>query len=173
MFALSRQATAGWVRLGHLLMPCALGRSGRGYLKREGDGVTPIGRWPVRQVLFRADKRGPLLRPPCRDATALRAEDGWCDAVGDVNYNRAVRHPYPASAERLWRDDRLYDIIVVLGHNDRPRVQGAGSAIFMHIADQDEGGGLKPTAGCVALKRRDLQRVLAQLGRVTHVRVTG
>src|SRR5690349_5923716 len=120
--ALSPGATRGTVKLGGLAFPCALGRSGRRAVKREGDGATPIGRWRLLQVLYRADH---ILRPatglPVRP---IRASDGWCDAPHDRNYNRPVRHPYPASAERLWREDALYDIVVVLSHNVRPRVRG-------------------------------------------------
>lgn len=98
----------------------------------------------------------------------LKVDDGWCDAVGDRNYNRYVCHPYPASAERLWRDDALYDVIVVLDHNQRPRVQGAGSAIFMHVARP----GYRPTEGCVALARHHLLLVLAGAGRGTRVAIS-
>jgi len=86
----------------------------------------------------------------------IAPDDGWCDAPGDRNYNRPVRHPYPASAERLWREDGLYDIVVVLSHNVRPRVRGAGSAVFMHLARP----GYRPTEGCIALKREHLLRLL-------------
>ena len=81
---------------------------------------------------------------------------GWCDAVGNRNYNRAVCFPYPASAEHLWRADDLYDLIVVLSHNERPRIQARGSAVFIHVARP----GLRPTEGCVALKKSDLRKVL-------------
>jgi L,D-peptidoglycan transpeptidase YkuD (ErfK/YbiS/YcfS/YnhG family) len=87
--------------------------------------------------------------------------DGWCDHPFDRNYNRPVRHPYPASAEALWRVDDLYDVVGVLGHNHRPRVHGAGSAVFLHLACAD----FAPTAGCVALRRRDILRLLATGGR--------
>jgi L,D-peptidoglycan transpeptidase YkuD (ErfK/YbiS/YcfS/YnhG family) len=83
--------------------------------------------------------------------------DGWCDATGDRNYNRRVTHPYPVSAERLWRDDHVYDIVIVTSHNMRPRVQGGGSAVFMHLARP----GYTPTEGCVALGERDLRLLLA------------
>jgi L,D-peptidoglycan transpeptidase YkuD (ErfK/YbiS/YcfS/YnhG family) len=89
----------------------------------------------------------------------IRRMDGWCDAPGDRNYNRPVRHPYPASAERLWRDDALYDMVVVLRHNQRPRLRGRGSAIFMHVARP----GYLPTEGCIALERGHLLRVLERL----------
>ncbi len=172
--ALSRGASAGWLHVGQLRFRCSLGRSGLGYMKREGDGLTPIGRWPIRRVLFRADRREPLVRPLLNagiPAWPIRSQDGWCDAVGDANYNRQVPHPYHASAERLWRDDELYDIVVVLGHNDRPRVQGHGSAIFMHVAGEAADGGLDPTAGCIALRRRDLKTVVGKMRARQFIRV--
>jgi L,D-peptidoglycan transpeptidase YkuD (ErfK/YbiS/YcfS/YnhG family) len=135
-------------------------------LKREGDGATPIGIFSLAGVLWRADRNPPPRTGlPCRP---IRPTDGWCDAVGDRNYNRPVRHPYPASAEHLWRADHLYDIVVVLAANTRPRVQGRGSAIFLHLARPDGG----PTAGCVALSRRDLRLVLERLGRGARIVVT-
>ena len=85
------------------VLACALGRSGIRVSKREGDGATPFGRFGLREVYFNP---GAISRPVCAlPVRAIQASDGWCDAPGDRNYNRAVRHPYPASAERLWRDD--------------------------------------------------------------------
>ncbi len=173
--ALSRRSTQGSLQIGSLRFPCALGRNGRGFQKREGDGLTPIGRWPILNVYFRADTRHPLNIPPLiklYPTRPIQQSDGWCDQPGDANYNRLVKHPYPASAEQLWRNDRLYDVIVVLGHNQQPRVQGGGSAIFMHIAEQAQNGDdcdLKPTAGCVALRRRDLQIILSHCHHSTHL----
>jgi L,D-peptidoglycan transpeptidase YkuD (ErfK/YbiS/YcfS/YnhG family) len=97
----------------------------------------------------------------------MRRLDGWCDAPGDRNYNRPVRHPYPASAERLWREDELYDVLVVLGHNQRPRLRGGGSAIFMHVARP----GYLPTEGCIALERGHLLALLERLGPGAMVQV--
>jgi L,D-peptidoglycan transpeptidase YkuD (ErfK/YbiS/YcfS/YnhG family) len=96
---------------------------------------------------------------------AIRERDGWCDASADRNYNRPVRHPYPASAERLWRADGLYDIVVVLDCNDRPRVRGRGSAIFMHVAKP----GYAPTEGCIALAQAHLLRLLVRLRRRSRI----
>ena len=93
-------------------------------------------------------------------ARAIRNCDGWCDAPTDRNYNRPVRLPYPASAERLWREDELYDVVVVLGHNDCPRTKGRGSAIFMHVAKP----GYAPTEGCIALALPHLLRLLEHVG---------
>ena len=161
--ALSAAHRVGHVRIGGLCFPCTLGRTGRRAIKREGDGATPIGAWAMREVFYRRD-RGfpPSTRLPVR---AIRADAGWCDDVRDPNYNRRIRHPYRASAEHLARDDALYDLVVVLGYNDVPRVKGKGSAIFMHLARPDRG----PTAGCVALSRRDLELVLARIRRGTRL----
>jgi L,D-peptidoglycan transpeptidase YkuD (ErfK/YbiS/YcfS/YnhG family) len=137
---------------------CALGRSGRRRDKREGDGATPTGTWPIRRILYRADKiERPVTGLP---VSVIAVNDGWCDEPADANYNRRVRHPYPAGAERLWREDDLYDIVAVLGHNDDPVVPGMGSAIFMHVASPDYG----PTAGCIALCRDDLVKLLMAPG---------
>jgi L,D-peptidoglycan transpeptidase YkuD (ErfK/YbiS/YcfS/YnhG family) len=135
---------------------CALGPAGvtSAAAKREGDGASPAGAWPLRRVLYRPDRRGP---PATALPTApLAPDDGWCDAPADPAYNRPVKLPYGASAERLWRDDHVYDLIVVLGHNDDPVVAGAGSAIFLHLARP----GFPPTEGCVALDGADLDELL-------------
>ena len=92
----------------------------------------------------------------CGPRRAIRDDDGWCDAPEDPAYNRPVRLPYPASAEALVREDGLYDVIVILGHNDDPPRPGAGSAIFLHCARPDYG----PTLGCVALAKPDLLTLL-------------
>ena len=135
---------------------CAVGRGGIVRDKREGDGGTPAGAWPMRELLYRADR---IERPPTAlPARAVAMDDGWCDAPDDPAYNRPVRLPYSASAEALWRRDRLYDLIVPLGYNDAPVRPGAGSAIFLHLARRS----FPPTAGCVALSRRDLLAVLAE-----------
>jgi L,D-peptidoglycan transpeptidase YkuD (ErfK/YbiS/YcfS/YnhG family) len=159
--ALSRRATNGTVTIGPLVFKCGLGLAGSTYMKREGDSATPIGRWRVLDVLYRPDRlRGFFSGGTLRHAKPIRLGDGWCDAVGHRNYNRPVRHPYPESAEVMWRDDHLYDVVVILDHNQRPRVQGRGSAIFMHLARQSDEGRIAPTAGCVSLARRDLAVVL-------------
>lgn len=152
-------------------MVCAIGRNGFVARKCEGDGGTPLGRWPLREALFRADRLG--VRPGNGLVLrAIRRDDGWCDAAEDRNYNRRVRHPYPASAERLWREDRLYDLVVVVGHNDVPRRRGGGSAIFLHVAD-GRPGTFRPTAGCVALAAADLMRLLRVIGPRTRLDLRG
>lgn len=152
-----RVTSNGMASIANFTFRCALGRGGVSSSKREGDGATPIGSWPLRNVLFRPDR---LARPTTALPVApLQPADGWCDAPADPNYNRMVRHPYPASAEHLWRKDGIYDLIVVVGYNDQPVIPGRGSAIFLHVARPD----YTPTAGCVAFARQDLLQVLELL----------
>ncbi len=163
--ARSAHATVGRVHIGGRWWRCALGRGGFGAMKREGDGTTPIGVWPLRKVYYRADRvRRPRTFLPVQ---ALAPCDGWCDAPDDRNYNRIVSHPYPASAERMWRADDLYDLVLVIGHNDRPRRRGRGSAIFLHIARET----YSPTEGCVALAADDVRAILGVCGRRTRLRI--
>ncbi len=147
----------GRLDVGAKRVRCALGPGGivAAADKREGDGATPAGLWPLRSLLYRADR---LARPQSGlETRALRPDDGWCDAPDDAHYNRAVTWPYPAGAEHLWREDGVYDLIVLLGYNDDPVIPGAGSAIFLHLARED----YAPTQGCVALARDDLLTLLA------------
>ena len=163
--SLSGQRQTGHIEHGAWRAACALGGAGTRWRKREGDNATPAGTYRLLGVLYRADR---VSRPrSCLPMRALRPNDGWCDAPGDRNYNRSVRLPYPASAEQMWRADGLYDIVVVLSHNRRPRVRGAGSAIFIHLARP----GYEPTAGCIALDERDLRHVLARLERGATIRI--
>jgi L,D-peptidoglycan transpeptidase YkuD (ErfK/YbiS/YcfS/YnhG family) len=142
---------------------CAVGRGGVRSEKREGDGATPAGRFPLRRLLYRADRLpAPTSVLP---ADPLAANDGWCDEPADAAYNRQVKLPYDGRHERLWRDDGLYDVIVVIGHNDDPVVPGRGSAVFLHVA----GPGYPPTDGCVALALRDLLELLAAVSPSDHL----
>jgi L,D-peptidoglycan transpeptidase YkuD (ErfK/YbiS/YcfS/YnhG family) len=143
--------------------PCVLGRSGARADKREGDGATPTGRFVLRRVLYRAD-RGPVPETVL-PVSVIAADDGWCDAPEDPAYNQPVKLPYPASTESMTRTDRLYDVVVVLGHNDAPVTPGAGSAIFLHVAPEDGG----PTAGCVALAPESLRAILRAVERDSAV----
>lgn len=145
---------------------CAIGRSGIVTKKQEGDGGTPIGRFGVSALLYRADR---LAAPATRLPVApVGPADGWCDAPGDPRYNEWVRLPYPARHETLWRDDGLYDLVGISTYNTDPVVDAAGSAIFIHVA----GPGLAPTEGCIAFDINDLLRILKEFGPddAVHVR---
>ena len=160
----------GILRAGGLSIPVALGRSGIAFDKAEGDGRTPAGRWRILALLYRPDHGPrPVTRLPARP---IRPADGWCDDRVDRRYNRPVTLPLggarTVSHERMWRDDALYDLVLVIDHNQRPRVAGRGSAVFIHLARP----GFKPTEGCVALRRADMKRLLARLrpGAVIDIR---
>jgi L,D-peptidoglycan transpeptidase YkuD (ErfK/YbiS/YcfS/YnhG family) len=140
------------------IMRCAIGPGGTAAGKREGDGTTPVGNFPLRRLLYRPDRlQAPVTGLP---ASPILPGDGWCDDPADALYNRPVRLPYPARHERLWRPDEVYDLIAVLGHNDDPVVPGAGSAVFLHVARPD----FAPTAGCIVLAMSDLLAMLATAG---------
>lgn len=145
---------------------CAIGKGGacKAADKREGDGCTPLGIWPIRAALLRPGIG--LVPPPGLAWRWIRPSDGWSDDSADPAYNRPVRHPHRFSAERMWRDDAHYDAVLVLGHNDNPPVPAAGSAIFLHLR------GAKPTEGCVAIERDAMRRLLPQLtpGSVVDIR---
>jgi L,D-peptidoglycan transpeptidase YkuD (ErfK/YbiS/YcfS/YnhG family) len=143
---------------GGAAFPCALGRAGVVAGKREGDGGTPRGLLPLIAVYYRPDRvRRPLTALP---AVPIAPDDGWCDDPADPAYNRPVRLPFPASHERMWREDGLYDLVVVLGYNLARPVPGRGSAIFLHLAAP----GFAPTAGCVAVTLPAMRRILARSG---------
>lgn len=140
-------------------VPCAIGRGGTVAAedKREGDGCTPSGQWPVRGLLLRPDRAFGVGRYalPWR---WLRPQDGWSDDSRDPAYNRPVHLPHRFRAEALWRDDGAYDAIVVLGYNDAPPVSDRGSAIFLHVVPLSGA-----TAGCLALAPDALMALLPRL----------
>ncbi|MCG6122894.1 MAG: L,D-transpeptidase family protein [Microvirga sp.] len=164
-------------------MRCALGRSGLTRFKREGDGATPVGAFPLLGLFHRPDKgpRPRALLPTKRTAPS----DGWCDAPRHRLYNTRVRRPFDASHEEMWRADDMYDVVLDIGWNrgrgrERPvaprrgprsapsprtPLKGMGSAIFMHLARP----GYAPTAGCVALSGADLRRLVPRVGPRTRL----
>lgn len=165
------KASTGILTLNGQRYPCALGRSGiiLSSEKQEGDGATPAGTWILRRLLYREDR---MSRPKTNLPTDVILKlDGWCDAPDDTNYNTQIKLPYDASAETLWRDDNLYNLIVVLGHNDNPVIAGKGSAIFFHVAKYNDTG-LAPTEGCIALPEATLKALLESCSTDTKMEIT-
>lgn len=130
-------------------IPCAIGRNGISNKRHEGDGVSPFGRFRI--VGWMRSKSWKPYRADCRTITQ---RDGWCDDPVSLLYNRQVVLPFRAGAEKLQRDDGVYDLIGIMDFNFRPRIVGRGSAIFFHLAHSD----LKPTAGCLGLKRNVMRK---------------
>lgn len=158
-----RNYRTGRLVAGHLTMTCALGRSGISRFKKEGDGATPAGRFKLMDGYYRPDK---MKLPASAIAfRAIRAQDGWCDDPASSRYNRPVTLPFAGSHEKLWREDRQYDCIMVIDYNIHPRRQTRGSAIFFHLA-QD---GYLPTAGCIAISVADMRRLAPRLARHTRI----
>lgn len=148
-------------------LTCAIGRSGMiaAALKREGDGASPAGLWPMRRVYYRADR---LNQPETRlPTTQITQSQGWCDDPASPDYNRLIKRPASVSHELMWREDHVYDVVVELGHNDSPPVPGLGSAVFLHVAKPD----YTPTQGCIALALDDLLKVLKLCGPETHLEI--
>lgn len=146
---------------GHLILDgrrlhCTLGKGGVRIDKREGDGATPAGVYPVRALRYRRRNGTPVTALP---RMPILRTHGWCDDPASPRYNAPVRLPCTDSHERLWREDRLYDAVISIGHNDRPAVSGRGSAVFIHVMSPDGG----PTDGCIALRPVDLDWLLVRL----------
>jgi L,D-peptidoglycan transpeptidase YkuD (ErfK/YbiS/YcfS/YnhG family) len=157
------EPTRGWLVAAGIAVPVALGRGGIMANKREGDGGTPRGRFRLVRLWWRGDRHPrPVTLLPTR---RIRPDDGWCENPADRHYNRPVKVPPGSTADRLARGDVLYDFLIELDHNTRPRVAGRGSAVFIHVARP----GFAPTAGCVALELPALQRLLARLGRHSSI----
>jgi L,D-peptidoglycan transpeptidase YkuD (ErfK/YbiS/YcfS/YnhG family) len=155
----------GWLLAGPQALRVALGRSGIKADKREGDGATPAGRFHPVRLWWRADRlpRPRTLLPTRR----IGPDDAWCEDPTDRRYNHAFRRSANEPGDRLRRNDGLYDLIIEIDHNTRPRVAGRGSAVFIHIARE----GLAPTEGCIALKRNELLAVLPAISRKTRISI--
>ena len=157
------QRTRGWLLAGLFAVPVALGRGGIRANKREGDGGTPRGTFRLRRLWWRADRMArPMTHLPVRP---IRSGDGWCEDPRDRHYNQPIRLKPDHPGDRLKRADHLYDLIIELDHNIRPRIAGRGSAVFVHVARP----GFAPTAGCVALKADVLRRLIARIGPHTRI----
>lgn len=155
------------LKAGAMILPCAIGRSGTSRAKREGDGATPVGTFRLLQVFYRADRK---TRPVTGlTVRAIRQHDGWCDDAASPSYNRLIKLPSRWRHEEMWRSDDLYDLVIDIGWNRGPIRKGAGSAIFLHIAEHN----FAPTAGCVAVPSRLAARLLARIGPQTRLRVVG
>ena len=131
-------------------IPCAIGRNGYTKEKKEGDGCTPIGKFNIIQCYYRSDKVKELFTN--LDISVINKNSGWCDDPNCSLYNQYINFPFNYSAENLYRNDDLYDIVFVIDYNMNPVVRNKGSAIFLHVANDD----LMPTDGCIAIQKNEL-----------------
>jgi L,D-peptidoglycan transpeptidase YkuD (ErfK/YbiS/YcfS/YnhG family) len=161
----SAETSLASARLGERRWRCTLGAGGIREDKVEGDAATPVGEFPLRRIYFRNDRV--VLPKTGLPARPINEHDGWCDDPRAPTYNRLVHIPNEWSHEKMWREDGLYDVVVVVGYNDDPPEGEWGSAIFLHIARED----YSPTQGCVAFSCDDLLELLPLLTRDTRLRV--
>jgi len=163
LHTLNASSRTGVLSFASRQVPCCLGSAGIVSRKHESDGGTPRGILPLLRVYYRPDR---VKRPKTQlPVYPLANTHGWCDEPRDPNYNQLVTWPYAASAEHLWRQDHIYDIIVVLGYNLRPCKKSAGSAVFWHLARDD----FSPTAGCLAINKAEMIKMLELCGPKTRL----
>jgi L,D-peptidoglycan transpeptidase YkuD (ErfK/YbiS/YcfS/YnhG family) len=161
--AAAGQRTRGWLTANGQTIPVALGRGGIKANKREGDGGTPRGTFRPVRLWWRADRHPrPRTFLPVR---AIGLDDAWCEDPNDRHYNQPVRLDRERGGDRLRRDDHLYDFIIEIDHNARPRIAGRGSAVFLHLAREK----FSPTAGCVSMTKAAMLRLLKRLGPETKI----
>jgi len=153
---------------GHLIYKnfkfrCSTGKSGIGNKKKEGDGITPKGIFKLTKVFYREDKVKNIKTKIKK--IKIKKNMGWCDDPKSKFYNKLVKLPNKFSNEKLYRKDDVYDIVIVLNYNMQPIIKNKGSAIFIHVAKKN----YKPTAGCVALKKKDLIKLLKYINKKTKI----
>lgn len=165
MYRLTPRGPKALLVAGNLRLFCRIGRNGAGHDKREGDGKSPVGRFRLLSGWWRPDRRlPPRTGLPMKP---LSKTLGWCDAPGHQNYNRLIRLPFSASHEEMWRADHQYDVVLDINWNRRCRRQGRGSAIFFHLMNDSATG----TAGCVAVPRPAIDRIMARIGPRTLIEI--
>jgi len=153
----------GWLAAGAITIPVAIGRGGIKANKHEGDGGTPRGIFQPQRLWWRADRHPrPRTLLPVR---AIRPDDAWCEDPSDRRYNQPVRLGRGEGGDRLARTDHLYDFIIEIDHNTRPRIAGRGSAVFLHLARD----GFRPTAGCIGMTKTAMVQLLTRIGPKTKI----
>lgn len=160
---------AARITCGHHSFAAVVGRSGVTLDKREGDGATPVGLLPVRAIWARTDRL--TVKRSTLPVRRIQRDDAWCDDPESPQYNTPIKQPDPTVGDRLWRDDHLYDLLIVLGYNDDPPVAHRGSAIFLHVARKESDPGCTPTDGCIAVARQDLLTIVGSLDATSAAKI--
>ena len=155
----------GYIKYKNFEFRCALGKNGIKKKIKEGDNITPKGTFKIKTVYYRKDKVKKIL-------TSIKIEKikknmGWCDDPRSATYNKLINLPNKYSYERLYRKDNIYDLIIVLNYNMSPVIKNKGSAIFIHIANNN----YNPTRGCVALSKIDLLKILNNINKRTKIKI--
>ena len=149
--------------INHYKIKCAIGKRGIGYKKKEGDNITPKGRFKIKSILYRKDRISNFKSKIVK--LSITKNMGWCDDQSSKYYNKLIRFPFNYSAEKLYRIDNIYDIILTLNFNSNPIKRNKGSAIFIHVAKKN----YKNTKGCVAVSKKDLKKIIKNINKNTIV----
>jgi L,D-peptidoglycan transpeptidase YkuD (ErfK/YbiS/YcfS/YnhG family) len=155
----------GYLKYKDLKYKCALGKSGIGDKETEGDNITPRGVFNVVKIYYRKDRIKSLFSK--FKLIEITKRIGWCDDPKSKKYNQPIKLPTRFSHEILYRRDNIYDLILVLNYNMKPVIKNKGSAIFIHIANKN----YKKTAGCIALKKNHLIKLIERLNKKTKVKI--
>ncbi len=144
---------------------CAIGKRGIGYKRKEGDLITPKGKYKIKFILYRKD-RVKNIKSRIKKIE-IKKNMGWCDDPRSKDYNKIIKLPTPYSYEKLHKRDNIYDIILVLNYNMKPIIKNKGSAIFIHVAKRN----YKKTEGCVAIRKTSLLKILKKINKNTLVKI--
>jgi len=148
---------SGVLRFKNLKFKCALGKSGIGKKRTEGDNITPKGSYKLLELFYRSDRIRNFKT--ILKKRKINKKMGWCDDVNNKNYNKLIKLPCNFSHEKLYRRDKIYDLVVPINYNTNKIARGKGSAIFLHVAKKN----YSPTKGCIALKKKDLILLLKKI----------
>jgi L,D-peptidoglycan transpeptidase YkuD (ErfK/YbiS/YcfS/YnhG family) len=157
---------SGYLKYKNLKFRCSLGKAGIGIKKREGDNLTPKGKFKLIQVFYRADRIKKIKTNLPKKI--ITRNMGWCDDSRSNNYNRLIKLPFNFSYERLYRRDNIYDLVVLINYNTKPIIKNKGSAIFIHISRKN----FSPTRGCIALKKENLLQILSKVKKNTKIKIS-
>ena len=144
---------------------CAIGKRGIGIKKKEGDNITPKGKFKIKLIMYRKDRISNFKTKFTK--LGINKKMGWCDDPRSKHYNKLIRFPFSYNAEKLYRNDNIYDIVMVLNFNTNPIIKNKGSAIFIHVAKKN----YKNTEGCIALRKKDLKVLAKKINKKTIVNI--
>lgn len=150
----------------HYKVKCVVGKRGIGKKLKEGDKITPKGKFNVKFILYRKDRISYLASRISK--YVIKKNMGWCDDPRSKDYNKLIKFPFKYSAEKLYRKDNIYDIILVLNYNSKPIIRNKGSAIFIHVASKN----YRFTKGCVAVGKKDLKEIIKTINKKTTINIS-
>ena len=146
-------------------MKCAIGKKGIGYKRKEGDLITPLGEFNIKYILYRKDR---VKVSSKLKKKVIKKNMGWCDDPKSSHYNKLVKLPFDYKHEKLYKNENVYDIILVLNYNMNPIKKNKGSAIFIHVAKNN----FKRTKGCIAIKKMSLIKLIKKINPYTKVKIS-